>query len=384
MVAGLLEPAGGCRVKSFAALAVLLGTIIGAGILGIPYVVSKSGFIPGAFHIILIGTLMAVITLYLGEIVLRTKTNHQLPGYAYKYLGQSGKKWMLIAFAFGIFSALLAYLIAEGRSLSYLIFNSPAYELQLGILFWIFLSAITYYGIKALEEGEIVGVLLVFTMIISIAVYFANKIDTSNLTYIFPSNLFVPIGVILFAFLGFAAIPEVKQVLGEHKKPMKKIIIGAYIIAALIYLIFTAIVIGHNGDSIPEIATIGLGKPFIFFGILTMFTAYLALSTAMIDMIRLDFGKSRAKAWLYTIIVPLVAFIILSLAKQAAFTKVLGIGGVVSGGLTAILILFMSEKAKVKGEITPPYSMPNSRIIYWILTALFILGAVLEIKNILF
>ncbi len=371
-------------MKNFAALAVLLGTIIGAGILGIPYVAMKSGFMIGAIHIVLIGALMSIVMLYLGEIVLRTRTNHQLPGYAQKYLGAAGKRWMLVAFAFGIFSALLAYTIAEGRSLSYLLFNSPVYEFQLGIIFWIFLSAITYFGIKALEEGEIVGVTLVFAMIISISIYFANKIDPVNLAYIYPDNLFVPFGVVLFAFLGFAAIPEVNQVVGEHKIQMKRTIIGAYFIAALIYLIFTAVVIGYNGSDVPEIATIGLGKPFIFFGMLTMFTAYLSLSTAMIDMFRLDFGKSRKKAWLYTILVPIAAFIILTLTKHAAFTKVLGIGGVISGGLTAILILAMSKEAKAKGEVTPPYSMPHSKIFYWILAALFILGAVIEIKNILF
>ena len=63
-------------------LAVLVGTIIGAGILGIPYVVAKSGFVIGAVHIILIGIIMTIVMLYLGEITLRTKANHQLPGYA--------------------------------------------------------------------------------------------------------------------------------------------------------------------------------------------------------------------------------------------------------------------------------------------------------------
>lgn len=369
--------------KTFAALAVLIGAIIGAGILGIPYVVMKSGFIIGLIHIVLIGTLMTILMLYLGEIVQRTKENRQLPGYAEKYLGKKGKTWMIVAFSFGIFSAILAYIIAEGRSLSYLIFNSPAYEFQMGILFWIFLSAITYFGIKALEEGEIVGVTIVFVMIISISVYFANKIDLNNLSYIFPSQIFVPFGVILFAFLGFAAVPEVKQVLGGHKKPLKKIIISAYIIAALIYIIFSAVVLGFKGELVPEVATIALGKPFIVFGMITMFTAYLALSTAMIDTIRLDFNKSRKKAWLYTITIPLIAFIILSLAKQAAFVKILGIGGVISGGITAILILMMAEKAKTSGNSIPSYSMHVSKIIFWILASIFILGAFLEIKSIL-
>jgi len=211
--------------KTFAAFAVLLGTIIGAGILGIPYVAMKSGFLIGAAHIIIIGILMAIIMLYLGEIALRTKATHQLPGYAQKYLGRAGRNWMFIAMAFGIFSAITAYLIAEGRSLSYLIFNSPIYEFQMGILFWLALSAITYFGINALEKGEIVGMIFVFTMIISISVYFSNKINAGNLAHIFPGQFLAPFGVVLFAFLGFAAIPEVERVLGEHKKPMKNIII---------------------------------------------------------------------------------------------------------------------------------------------------------------
>ncbi len=372
--------------KSFTALCILIGTIIGAGILGMPFVIMKSGFPIGVAHIIVIGAVIATTMLYLGEITLRTRKNHQLPGYAEKYLGKRGRLWMFVAVAFGIYSAILAYLIAEGRSLSYLFFNSPAYEFQLGILFWVFLSAITYFGIKALEEGEIVGVIFVFTMILSISVYFANKVSLENLSYIFPGNLLVPFGVVLFAFLGFSAIPEIKQVLGkekDEKKSMKSIIISAYVLSAIIYIIFTAIVISYAGDFTPEIATIALGKPFIIFGMVTMFTAYLALSTAMIDTIRLDFNKTRKKAWLYTIIIPLILFVILSLTKEAAFTRVLGIGGVVSGGLTAILILMMAKEAKAKSDIKPPYEMPSSGLVYWLLAAIFILGVLIEIKNLI-
>jgi tyrosine-specific transport protein len=361
-----------------------MGTIVGAGILGIPYVVSKSGFPIGVFHIVLIGILMAVTMLYLGEIVQRTKKNHQLPGYAEKYLGKKGKIWMFIALAFGIYSAILAYLIAEGRSLSLLIFHTPVYELQMGIAFWVVLSAITYFGIKALEEGEMVGVVLVFVTIVAISVFFANKIDWNNLSYIFPSNLFVPFGVILFAFLGFAAIPEIERILGRDRKPMRKIIITSYTLVALIYIAFAAIVIGFAGDKIPEVATIALGTPFIALGMLTMFTAYLSLNVAMIDTFRFDFGKTRNKAWLYTITIPLVAFVILSLVGKAGFTSILGIGGVLSGGLTAILILAMVKNAKSRGNAKPSYSMPYSKLLFYIFAAIFILGALLEINNILF
>lgn len=369
--------------KSLAAFAVLIGTIVGAGILGLPHVINKSGFLPGAFLIVVIGFIIMWVNLYLGEITLRTKSTHQLPGYAEKYIGKTGKKLMFIVMAFGIFSAILAYIIAEGRSLSYLIFNSPAYEFQLGILFWIFLSFITYFGIKALEGGEIVGVTFISIMVISITIYFYNKIDLANLGHVFPGQLFTPIGVILFSLLGFAAIPVVKRVLGKEKSSMRKTIIYVYMAAIIIYILFTAIVIGFKGELTPEVATIALGKPFILLGMLTIFTAYLSLTIAMIDTIRFDFKKSRITAWMYTISIPLILFIILSVIEKTAFTKILGIGGAVSGGLTAILIMAMVKNAKRKGKIKPSYSMPHSGAVTWAITLLALLAIFLEFKRIL-
>ena len=95
--------------KTIAAISVMLGTIIGAGILGIPYVIMKSGFMLGTVNIIILSIIIALVSLCLGEIVLRTKSDHQLTGYAEKYLGKKGKIIMFIISAFGIFSALIAY-----------------------------------------------------------------------------------------------------------------------------------------------------------------------------------------------------------------------------------------------------------------------------------
>jgi amino acid permease len=353
--------------------------IIGAGILGIPYVIMKTGFAIGIAHIIIIAALMIITTLYLGEIALRTKAKHHLTGYAAKYLGKKGKLAMFIAMSFGIYAALLAYLIGEGESLSHLIFGTPQYALLLGIAFWVFLSALSYYGLKALEEGEIIGVAIILALVISITVYAWNKIDLNNLAYVNYSNIFLPFGVILFAFLGFAAIPEVERILGKDRKLLKRTILLSNLLVLVVYTIFAAIVLGFKGSATPQIATLALGKPFILLGMITMFTSYLALSIALIDTIRFDFRKTKKKAWLYTIFIPLIIYVFLYLIKKTSFVKVLGVGGVISGGLTAILILLMVKSAKKKGDRKPEYSIPYSKILTYVLAAIFIIGAVLEI-----
>ena len=76
----------------FEAVATLVGFVVGAGILGLPFVFSRAGFWTGVLNVIVIGAAVLVLNLMLGEISLRTKQSHQLSGYASKYLGHKWKK----------------------------------------------------------------------------------------------------------------------------------------------------------------------------------------------------------------------------------------------------------------------------------------------------
>ncbi|MAG37915.1 hypothetical protein CMI45_00810 [Candidatus Pacearchaeota archaeon] len=371
------------KVKTFTAIATLMGTAIGAGILGIPYVASLSGFPIALVHLIVIGALVLLTVLYLGEIGLRTKKNHQLPGYAELYLGKKGKNLMILAFAFGIYAALIAYLIGESQSLSFIFFDSAKYSLSLGFAFWLILSLVTYRGLKSLEQGEKLGVSAIIILIVAIAVLTWKNISPQNISYINPQNFFVPFGVILFAYLGFAATPEVERILKNNKKSVFKSLITAYILIFLIYTVFTFVVLGSQGLGTTEIATLSLGKIFILLGMFTMLTSYLGLSIAMIDTLKFDYNFSKNKAWLLTSLPPLAFFVFLELFSLSSFSKALGIGGALSGGLTAILILLMIKSAKQKGKRVPEYSMPYSKLLTWILIAIFTIGAIFEIANVI-
>lgn len=365
--------------KTFSAVSTLIGTIIGAGILGIPYVIMKTGFLIGLLNMILVLIIILPVYLYLGEIGLRTKTNHHLPGYAERYLGRKGKIIMLLALAFGIYSSLIAYTIGEGESLSFLIFNSTQYSLWFGIAFWAVLSTIAYFSMKALEEGESFGIIIIAILMVLVVILFWNKIDTSNLTYSIPSFFYLPFGVILFAFLGFASLPEIERMLSKNKGETKRVIFISLFVTLLIYIVFALIVVGSQGSSTPELATLALGKPFILLGMFTMFTSYLAVTFALMDVFQFDYNKSHAKAWLYTIIPPLLMFIFLNITNSISFIKVLTIGGVISGSLTGILILLMIKKAKLKGNRKPEYTIPYSNILTWIIILILSFGTILEL-----
>jgi tyrosine-specific transport protein len=114
--------------KFYLAVALLLGTMIGAGTFGVPYAISRSGIIAGFFYFLFLTGVIILIHLFFGEVVLRTKEKRRLPGYAEKYLGNKGKILATFAIIFGTTLVLLAYIILGGEFLEILL--SPFFELS--------------------------------------------------------------------------------------------------------------------------------------------------------------------------------------------------------------------------------------------------------------
>lgn len=354
----------------------LMGALMGAGVLGLPYVIMKSGFLIGFIEIMIIGTILVMTNLYLGEISLRTKEKHQLPGLAKKYLGTKSEVIMLIVALFGLYASLIAYLIGESESLSYLITNTSNYILPLGIIIWLVFTLISHIGLKATEEGEEIGVIAIILLVAIISIFLWNNVEPTNLQTMDIEHIFLPLGAILFTFLGCTAIPEAREVIGRETKNFKKVIIRSFVAISILFLIFIAIVIGTQGTSTPEIATLALGKPFIILGMLSMFTAYLAHSMAINEIFRFDLKLSKKKAKFYTSIVPLVMFVTLYIINQISFIKIISLGGAISGGIIAILVLLMVGKAKTNGNRNPEYKMPYSKKLIYFLIAIFVFATI--------
>ncbi len=364
----------------FTAVSIITGTCIGAGFLGIPYVTAKAGFLTTLIYIVLFSIILLFVNLCLGEIILRTKKNHQLTGYAEKYLGKKGKYIMLYATKFVIFAAIVAYTIGVGGSISLLIFGNLKYFIPIGVLFGLFMSALIWKGMSILKIFEKAGVIISLTLLLSICVIFFNKVNLSNLAYINLEFVLLPFGVILFSMMSFFAIPEAKLVLNGDKKLMKKAIIIGTLLPALFYLIFTFIVVGFKGSQTPEIATFALGGIFVFMGIIAMFTSYLSLGNALKQNYIFDFKNSKKKAWFKAAILPIGIFLLTQIFKEFfSFIRVISLGGVVSGGVIAILVLIIHKRAEKLGDRRPEFLLPISKTLIIILSLIFASGIILEL-----
>ncbi|MEM2121235.1 MAG: aromatic amino acid transport family protein [Candidatus Woesearchaeota archaeon] len=373
--------------KLLEATATLTGCIIGAGILGIPYVVSRAGFLTGILNIIIIGVLFLIIHLYLGEVLLRTKGTHQLTGYAEKYLGRKGKIFMTLYMIFAIYGAITAYLIMSGEFLSQLFKNTSFgfTPFVFSIIVFIIIATMVYLGLNVVERSELVMMFLLLGIVLLLAVICIPKINIENLKELSIKKFFIPYGVVLFAFLGEVALPEMLEEVNNEKKLLKKAIIFGSLIPMIVYILFSFLIVGVSGSSTTQNAFTGLlnfvnpitVKIGLVMGLTTITTSFLVLGLALKEMYVYDFKLNKNLAWFLALFIPL--FIFLSGIKD--FIEVLSVTGALTGGIVGILIVFMHRKSIKLGDRKPEFEIKSNIFVDVILIMLFVFGIIYQILD---
>ena len=363
------------------ATAVLVGTMVGVGIFGIPFAFSKAGFWVGFLFLIFIGFITLLLNLMYGEVILRTHEEHQITGYTEKYLGIWFKRAIFFSVALGLYSALLAYIVIAGDFLNN-IFSSVFYvsPASYSLVFFFVLSTLILLGIRRISWVELLLVSLFMAVVFLILSVGLNKIDTANFAGVQREFWFLPYGILLFAFAGFSSIPIQRSILNGQEDSLKKSIFLAVVLTGTLYLLFAFTVLGISGSVTTPDAISGLyeflGSKIIFlgslFGILAVSTSFLMLGSAFLDMFHLDYSVPRKLAWLLVIAPPLVLF----LGGLRTFIDIISLAGSVAIGLEGIVLTFVYIKSKSKGDRVPEYSLEFPKFIYYLLIFMFGAGIV--------
>lgn len=361
----------------FQAIAFLIGTVIGAGILGIPYVVQKSGIYLGLAYIIVLGIFSLIINLYVGEVSLRTKGTHELTGYAEKFLGKWGKHALLISLLIEIYGALSAYLLGVSQSFSATLGFSPEFWM---VVYFLLMGIILFRGINVVKGYEVIFNLAKLILIFAIIIVSFAFFNTGNLAVPVAPNFVLPFGVILFSFIGLTAIPELKHILANDRKRVKNAIIVGSIIPIIVYALFALAVVSVTGDNTSEVGTIALGAKIGFavillgnaFAIFSMTTAFLAVALSLIWIFHYDYSINKNISFFAAMLIPLV----IALSGFAGFIRILSLTGAIAGGITMILCLVMFHKAKESYERKPEYELPANIYLSSFLAFVLIMGII--------
>ncbi len=370
--------------KKLFGLATLTSTVIGVGIFGLPYIAKQSGFLVVVFYLMVIGTISALVHLLFGEVALRTKERHRLPGYAERYLGSWGKRVTVFSTVLSLLGSVLVYIIIGGEFLHGLLaetFGGSAIIYTL--IFFTVGALLIYFGTRSIASTAFYLLIIFFIAIVVLFIFGVPKINPNNLMTFFAENSFLPYGVVLFALWGVSIIPEVKEIMKGQEKHLSSVIIGGISLSVLTYFIFTFLILGITGGATTEEAISGLqnvwGGRIIYlgyaFGLLTTFTSFMTLGLTLKKVFWYDFKVPHFLSWAITVFVPLGLFLL----GLKNFINIIAIIGAIMLAVEAIVVILIFMKAKTKGELKPAYEIKIPNWASYGLIVLLLVGIVYQI-----
>lgn len=324
------------------------GTVIGAGILGLPFALAQGGFVIGTLLLLLGGFFAFLSAAQIGTLVYEQKEDLPLHSIVKQYLGLRMSYLSLGAILFSSYGALIAYPLAIGEITS-TVFHLPAW---LGTI--IFIAAIT--GLLSLnlnESNKIDAVITLLLVLLLLWVIFRSfpQVNPDNLLHFHPSRIFSAFGVVIFAFAGHVVIPSVVYYMDIKRSDGIKVLGLSIAAVGLLYLLFFTVSIGVMDAEVARVATLGLGKHLSsslaiagqVFSVLAIITSFFGLAISL----RLTFAeqfKLKPSYTLALIIIPVVVIdLLLSANPGHAFVKMLnyagGIGSALYMGFIPALII---------------------------------------------
>lgn len=371
------------KISLFQAVFLIVGGTIGAGVLSIPYAVSKVGLIVGISYIIVLGLLMIGLNLLLGEVSAETKGDYQLVGLTYKYLGKIGGRVMTFLSYIMLIGVLTIYIIGEGEVLSS-IFGGTSFFWS--IIFFVLFGTLVAIGIRGVKTVNFFISLSILLVILIIVFLSSPHIDIENIGFSNFSYLLFPYGIILFAFHGTTSVPEARFLLKKRDLDLKKAIIISGLISITAYALFAFAVVGVTGQETTEIATIGLGHQlgkilFLFgnlFAILAMAGSFLIAGVSLKDSLSWDYKIPTWLANIFVLGLPLLIFLL----GMREFIAMIDLVGGVFISIEMILVLLIYKKAKQTGALdSPEYDLRHTLLLGIILLIVLTIGGIYSVAK---
>ena len=365
------------------AISTLIGTAVGAGVFGLPFVVSKAGFVPALILLIILGAIMILLALMYGEVTLRTTNKGRLVGYCEKYIGKNGKRAATLITLFALYANTLAYMIIGGMFLNALLSGYfGGNEFTYGLAMFALVSIGVYINLRILSVIELLMVIFLLAAMFGIFAKGIFFVDVSNLVSYDISQSFLPFGVILFSLGFISAVPRLEHIMKKRQKKIKSAIVTSGIAIIIIYALFAAVVVGITGSSTTPETFSGLSRFMgngiiilgLIFGVFAVVTSYLIISINLKEIFWYDYHLSKRKSWALACFVPVIIFVL----GPRDFIAVVNFTGGVAGGLVGLLIIIIFYKAKKTGDLKPAYEINVPKVISALMAFVFVLGIVYQ------
>lgn len=361
----------------------LIGTVVGVGIFGLPYVFSQAGFGLGLLGLVLVAALSLISLCIFSDLLAVNKGHVRFVAVIGNQLGPVGRAVAALAFIGSLWGALLAYLIVGGEfvyTVLHPLIGGSLFQYQ--TVFWVVASACMIGGTLFVRRLQAVLIPLVFMMVVALALFALPQLHVEYLTTWQPEKSLLPLGALIFAFTGFASVPEAREALGRRKTLMRPALVLAIGLIAVLYILFTVAILGLTGpftspqavESLRLVAGPWLATFVSLLGLCTVFTAYISAGNALLNSLLNDFRGRFLSSWWLVVAIPLCLF----LAGARDFIGVIGATGGLLGGLCGVVLVLAYEKARLSEKL-PKRQLALPQLLVGLCFVLFVAMIVLTL-----
>jgi len=232
-------------VKILGCIMIIVGTMIGAGILALPIITAKLGFLVGSLLIIIVWSIMTYTAVIISDISCSMPYGSSFKTIAEKYLGKTGGIVATISFLLLMYFISTAYISAASSSLSS---TFPTISENISsLVFVIIFGSIVVLGTRFVDYANRFFISLKIVVLMILCVVFNQYIEIPNLLASpvnLGASLLVSIPVFTTSFTSHIIVPALSDYLGKNARDMKKIIIIGSIIPLILYIIWIVTILG--------------------------------------------------------------------------------------------------------------------------------------------
>lgn len=380
----------------------IIGTTIGAGILGIPLLTARAGFWPAICITVVVWAFMVCTGLLYLESTLWMPRDANILSMTKRFLGRWGRLLSGVVYLFLYYCLLVAYFAVGapifGQFLQ-AVFGFPLGPVASCLAFGFAFGAIVAFGLRIIDRVNyvlVVGKFVAFAALLGPGIL---QIDSSRLV---PHNWSVVVfaAPVLFSAFGYHnVIPSLTNYFNRDVKVLRLSIWLGTGIPLVVYILWQWLIIGAVppgaiqtalSNGLPATAAlesltgmtwiIDAGRYFAFFAVIT---SMLGVAFSMVDFIG-DGMNWKRTGWsriLLTVLTFLPPFL-LTVWDPTIFVTAIGFaGGFGEAFLNGILPIALVWVGRYWHKLEGDHQLPGSK---WLLGSLFALAVLVMIIQVIF
>jgi len=354
----------------------IAGTMIGAGMLGIPLVTGASGFVPGIVASLIVWFFMYCTGLLFLEVTLWMPCGSNVLSIAGRFFGKWGRLFSGAMFIFLYYCLIVAYFAAGSPLLgeAFNAFGVMVQGWQVFVLFAVIFGAVVAIGPKSIDRVNIIMSIAMVAAWFMLIGSGSSEVQMVRLKVTKWPAMVMAMPVLFSAFGFHNVIPSLCTYLKRDKRSLRLAIFWGSFLPLIVYIVWQWLIMGV----IPQeeiIKTLVEGTPVTtafslvtgqenfarigrFFAFFAIVTSTLGVAFSMVDFLG-DGFKVKKRKGVRRFLLTLLTFIppcILAMMNPGIFTTALGVAGgfgeAFLNGLLPIGLLWVGKySCKLKADL---------------------------------